>query len=114
MISFFICLALLIGGYFVYGKVVENTFAPDDRETPAVRINDGVDYVVMPEWKLFLVQLLNIAGLGPIFGAMQGALWGPGLVPSLQEVYMITFLVCCPNVTMVLPFQRYVVSTLEM
>ena len=63
MISFFICLALLIGGYFVYGKVVENTFAPDDRETPAVRINDGVDYVVMPEWKLFLVQLLNIAGL---------------------------------------------------
>ena len=77
MISFFICLALLIGGYFVYGKIVENTFAPDDRETPAVRINDGVDYVVMPKWKLFLVQLLNIAGLGPIFGAMQGALWGP-------------------------------------
>ena len=72
MISFIICLALLIGGYFVYGKVVENTFAPDDRETPAVRINDGVDYVVMPQWKLFLVQLLNIAGLGPIFGAMQG------------------------------------------
>ena len=59
MISFFICLALLIGGYFVYGKIVENTFAPDDRETPAVRINDGVDYVVMPKWKLFLVQLLN-------------------------------------------------------
>ena len=77
MISFFICLGLLIGGYFVYGKIVENTFAPDDRETPAVRINDGVDYVVMPQWKLFLVQLLNIAGLGPIFGAMQGALWGP-------------------------------------
>ena len=77
MISFFICLLLLIGGYFVYGKIVENTFAPDDRETPAVRINDGVDYVVMPQWKLFLVQLLNIAGLGPIFGAMQGALWGP-------------------------------------
>ena len=76
MISFFICLFLLIGGYFVYGKVVENTFAPDDRETPAVKINDGVDYVVMPQWKLFLVQLLNIAGLGPIFGAMQGALWG--------------------------------------
>lgn len=77
MVSFFLCLALLIGGYFVYGKIVDNTFAPDDRETPAVRINDGVDYVVMPQWKLFLVQLLNIAGLGPIFGAMQGALWGP-------------------------------------
>ena len=77
MISFILCLVLLVGGYFVYGKVVDNTFAPDDRETPAVRINDGVDYVVMPQWKLFLVQLLNIAGLGPIFGALQGALWGP-------------------------------------
>ena len=69
MISFLLCLAILIGGYFVYGKIVDNTFGPDDRETPAVRINDGVDYVVMPQWKLFLVQLLNIAGLGPIFGA---------------------------------------------
>ena len=77
MISFLLCLAILIVGYFVYGKIVDNTFGPDDRETPAVRINDGVDYVVMPQWKLFLVQLLNIAGLGPIFGALQGALWGP-------------------------------------
>ena len=77
MISFLICLALLIGGYFLYGKVVENTFGPDDRETPAVKINDGVDYVVLPQWKLFMIQLLNIAGLGPIFGALQGALWGP-------------------------------------
>ena len=77
MISFLLCLAILIIGYFVYGKIVDNTFGPDDRETPAVRINDGVDYVVMPQWKLFLVQLLNIAGLGPIFGALQGALWGP-------------------------------------
>lgn len=77
MVSFILCFILLIGGYFLYGKVVENTFAPDDRETPAVKINDGVDYVVMPQWKLFMVQLLNIAGLGPIFGALQGALWGP-------------------------------------
>ena len=77
MLSFFLCLAILIIGYFTYGKVVEKTFGPDDRETPAVKINDGVDYVVMPQWKLFLVQLLNIAGLGPIFGALQGALWGP-------------------------------------
>ncbi|MGI6211829.1 MAG: carbon starvation protein A [Anaerovoracaceae bacterium] len=77
MISFFICLALLIIGYFTYGKFVEQTMAPDDRETPAVAINDGVDYVVLPEWKLFMIQLLNIAGLGPIFGAMTGALWGP-------------------------------------
>ena len=77
MFSFLLCLAILILGYFFYGKVVENTFGPDDRETPAVRINDGVDYVVLPEWKLFMIQLLNIAGLGPIFGALSGALWGP-------------------------------------
>ena len=77
MFSFLICLAILAGGYFAYGKFVDSAFGPDDRETPAVAINDGVDYVVMPRWKLFLVQLLNIAGLGPIFGAMQGALWGP-------------------------------------
>ncbi|MGN0630004.1 MAG: carbon starvation CstA family protein, partial [Ruminococcus sp.] len=77
MISFILCLCLLIGGYFVYGKIVDKTFEADDRETPAVKINDGVDYVVMPKWKLFLVQLLNIAGLGPIFGALTGALWGP-------------------------------------
>lgn len=77
MLSFLICLALILASYFTYGKIVDNTFAPDDRETPAVAINDGVDYVVLPAWKLFLVQLLNIAGLGPIFGAMQGALWGP-------------------------------------
>ena len=77
MVSFFLCLALLIIGYFTYGKLVESTFGPDDRETPAVVINDGVDYVVLPQWKLFLIQLLNIAGLGPIFGALQGALWGP-------------------------------------
>lgn len=77
MLSFLLCLAILIVGYFTYGKVVENVFGPDDRETPAVTINDGVDYVVLPQWKLFMIQLLNIAGLGPIFGALQGALWGP-------------------------------------
>ena len=77
MFSFLICLALLIGGYFVYGGIVEKTFGPDDRETPAVKINDGVDYMVLPQWKLFMIQLLNIAGLGPIFGALSGALWGP-------------------------------------
>ena len=77
MISFFICLVLLIGGYFTYGSLVDRTFGPDDRETPAVKINDGVDYMVLPQWKLFMIQLLNIAGLGPIFGALSGALWGP-------------------------------------
>ena len=85
MISFLLCLAILIGGYFVYGKIVDNTFGPDDRETPAVRINDGVDYVVMPQWKLFLVQLLNIAGLGPIWCSC-----GSPSVPSLQVVSTTT------------------------
>ena len=77
MVSFFLCLAILICGYLFYGKVVDRIFSPDERETPAVAVNDGVDYVVMPQWKLFLVQLLNIAGLGPIFGALTGAQWGP-------------------------------------
>ena len=91
MISFIVCLLLLITGYLTYGKIVDKTFGPDDRETPAVRINDGVDYVVMPQWKLFLVQLLNIAGLGPIFGALQGALYFCGLhsVPFLPAAYTI-------------------------
>lgn len=77
MISFFICLTILILSYFTYGKIVERTLSPDDRVTPAVEIDDGVDYVVMPQWKLFLIQLLNIAGTGPIFGALTGAIWGP-------------------------------------
>ena len=79
MISFFVCLAILIIGYFVYGKVVENVFGPDDRETPAVALEDGVDYVVLPEWRIFMIQLLNIAGLGPIWGAVGGAMWGPSV-----------------------------------
>ena len=77
MISFIACLVILIGGFFLYGKVIERVFGPDDRETPATRINDGVDYVPMKPWKIFLIQLLNIAGLGPIYGALSGAMWGP-------------------------------------
>lgn len=77
MISFLIAIAILLLGYFTYGKIVERNFSPDDRETPAVKINDKVDYIVMPTWKVFLIELLNIAGTGPIFGAISGALFGP-------------------------------------
>lgn len=79
MISFLICLAILVAGYFIYGRVVERTFGPDDRPTPAVTMEDGVDYVQLPEWRIFLIQLLNIAGLGPIWGAVGGAMWGPSV-----------------------------------
>ena len=75
MTTFLIALAALVIGYAVYSKIVDAAFGPTDRETPAVRLNDGVDY--MPTWKVFMIQLLNIAGLGPIFGALGGALWGP-------------------------------------
>jgi carbon starvation protein CstA len=77
MVSFFLSLAVLILGYFFYGSLVESLFGPDDRQTPANVKNDGVDFVPMKTWKVFLIQLLNIAGLGPIFGAISGALWGP-------------------------------------
>lgn len=77
MISLLISFAVLIIGYIVYGRVVEKIFAPDDRQTPAIAINDGVDCVPMKRWKAFLVQLLNIAGTGPIFGALMGAVFGP-------------------------------------
>jgi len=77
MISFLFALAVLILGYFFYGTFVERLFGPDDRQTPASVKNDGVDFVPMRTSKVFLVQLLNIAGLGPIFGAISGALWGP-------------------------------------
>ncbi len=77
MFSFFISLFVLFVGYFVYGKVTEKVFSPDDRPTPAVSKSDGVDFVPMKTWKAFLIQLLNIAGTGPIFGALMGAVFGP-------------------------------------
>lgn len=77
MITFYVSLVLLIAGYFVYGKLTERIFGADkNRKTPAVANPDGVDYVVMPRWKIFLIQFLNIAGLGPIFGAIMGAKFG--------------------------------------
>ena len=77
MITFILCVAFLILGYLFYGKYVTKVFGPDDRQVPAYAMEDGVDYVPMPTWKVFLIQLLNIAGTGPIFGALGGALFGP-------------------------------------
>ena len=77
MISFVISLVALSLGYLLYGRVVERIFAPDNRPTPAVAQADGVDYIVMPSWKVFMIQFLNIAGTGPIFGAIMGAKFGP-------------------------------------
>lgn len=77
MKSLMLSLALLVIGYFTYGKLVEKVFSPDGRQTPAYRKQDGVDFVPMKSWKAFLVQLLNIAGTGPIFGAIMGACFGP-------------------------------------
>lgn len=76
MITFTICLLALIAGYFVYGRVVERVFGPDDRRTPALTKTDGVDYIPLPTWKIFMIQFLNIAGVGPIFGAIMGAMYG--------------------------------------
>ncbi|MDO4929912.1 MAG: carbon starvation CstA family protein [Bacteroidales bacterium] len=76
MYSFLLCLAALIVGYFVYGKLIERIFGPDDRPTPAVLHEDGVDFIRMPRWKIFMIQFLNIAGTGPIFGAIMGAKFG--------------------------------------
>ncbi|MGM9734722.1 MAG: carbon starvation protein A [Prevotella sp.] len=77
MITFIVSLIALIMGYFLYGKFVERVFGPDDRETPAVAKADGVDFIVLPNWKIFMIQFLNIAGTGPIFGAIMGAKFGP-------------------------------------
>ena len=77
MVSFTLSLLALIVGYIIYGKFVERVFGPDDRVTPAVAQNDGVDYIVLPNWKVFMIQFLNIAGTGPIFGAIMGAKFGP-------------------------------------
>lgn len=76
MITFTFALVLLIVGYLVYGAYVNKVFGPDDRKTPAVAMADGVDFIPMPTWKIFMIQFLNIAGLGPIFGAIMGAQFG--------------------------------------
>jgi len=78
MISFTVALIVLVLGYLLYGAVVERVFGPDsDRKTPCYTLQDGTDYVPMSAWKVYLIQFLNIAGTGPIFGAIMGILFGP-------------------------------------
>ncbi len=77
MISFTLSLIALLLGYMLYGRFIERVFGPDDRETPAIAKADGVDFIVLPPWKIFMIQFLNIAGTGPIFGAIMGAKFGP-------------------------------------
>lgn len=78
MTAFLISLAVLIGGYFIYGLMVERVFGTDaGRPTPAYTKRDGVDYIPLPSWRVFLIQFLNIAGIGPIFGAIMGVMFGP-------------------------------------
>lgn len=78
MFALLMALAVLIGGYIVYGTVVEKIFGTDpSRLTPAYSMRDDIDYLPMPTWKVFLIQFLNIAGLGPIFGAIMGVMFGP-------------------------------------
>lgn len=78
MITFVICLALLVTAYFTYGRYLEKLADIDPkRPTPVDRCEDGVDYIKLPRWRVFLIQLLNIAGTGPIFGAILGACFGP-------------------------------------
>jgi carbon starvation protein CstA len=78
MITFCIALVVLILGYVIYGAIVERAFGIDpERKTPCYTMQDGVDYTPMPTWKVYLIQFLNIAGTGPIFGAIMGVLYGP-------------------------------------
>ena len=77
MNSFYIAFVALVLGYLVYGKFVEKVFGPDpNRVTPAIAKQDGVDFMPLPTWRIFMIQFLNIAGLGPIFGAIMGAKFG--------------------------------------
>lgn len=78
MFSFVVSLVALVAGYFIYGRLVEKVFGVDSsRKTPAITKTDGVDYIPMPAWKVYMIQFLNIAGTGPIFGAIMGAKFGP-------------------------------------
>ena len=96
MVSFVISLVALVLGYLLYGKFVAHVFGPDDRPTPAVTKADGVDFMVLPSWKIFMIQFLNIAGTGTYLRCHYGCLVRTGglsvdyLRVYLQEPCMIT------------------------
>lgn len=78
---FILCALALVAGYFLYGRLVEKVYGPDKNFVmPCISSPDGVDYVPLPTWKIFLIQLLNIAGLGPVVGAVSGCLFGPSVL----------------------------------
>ena len=97
MLWFFFCVALLLAGYFFYSRVIERIFVINpNRQTPAYTMNDGVDYMPMSKTKIWLIQLLNIAGTGPIFGPILGALYGPVAVSYTHlDVYKRQVLSLC-------------------
>ena len=102
MYSFVLSIIALILGYFLYGKFVEKVFKPDPaRIPPSIAQKDGVDYVPMPAWKVYMIQFLNIAGTGPVFGAIMGAMFGPSSYlwivfgPFSGVPYTIISAVCC-------------------
>ena len=93
MLWFFFCVALLLAGYFFYSRVIERIFVINpNRQTPAYTMNDGVDYMPMSKTKIWLIQLSNIAGTGPIFGPM--LCFGSSLVVSLLVQYTIISAEC--------------------
>ena len=80
MLLFCVGLLILTVGYYTYGRFVEKVLGPDDRVTPAIKYGDGVDYIVLPHWKNMLIQLLNIAGIGPVIGALRALSSGDRLL----------------------------------
>jgi carbon starvation protein CstA len=118
MITFLVAILSLVLGYFIYGKYIERFFGADDSiKTPAIRLKDNVDFIVMPTWKMFTIQFLNIAGLGPIFGAILGAMYGTvayiwivfGCI--LWEQRTITSQACFPFGTMAQAFPKLLGNT---
>ena len=86
MISFLLSIVVLVVGYFTYGVFLEKVLGIDrQRKTPAYELRDDIDFTPLPTWKVFMIQFLNIAGLGPIFGAIAGAMFGPSAFLWCEE-----------------------------